>query len=188
MTIQWKKSTCPYCGVGCGLMVETEYGKIVQVYGMNSHPANKGDICALPINYPPLFTAEGRLTQPMIRRDGTLSPVGWDEAVMHVASGLNRIIRRYGPDAVAFYGGAASFTEEYYLINKLMKAAIGTNNVECTARLCMASASMGFISTFGADAPPACYNDIEEADLFSLPAIIWQYHIPSYSAACALPG
>ncbi|OQZ01591.1 MAG: hypothetical protein B6D35_02775 [Candidatus Brocadia sp. UTAMX2] len=166
MTIQWKKSTCPYCGVGCGLMVETEYGKIVQVYGMNSHPANKGDICALPINYPPLFTAEGRLTQPMIRRDGTLSPVGWDEAVMHVASGLNRIIRRYGPDAVAFYGGAASFTEEYYLINKLMKAAIGTNNVECTARLCMASASMGFISTFGADAPPACYNDIEEADLF----------------------
>lgn len=166
MTIQWKKSTCPYCGVGCGLTVKTEHGRIVHVYGMDGHPVNKGDICALPVHYPALFSAAGRLTQPMIRRDGKLTPVDWDEAVMHVANGLNRIIKRYGPHAVAFLGGAANFTEEYYLINKLMKAAIGTNNVECTARLCMASASMGFLSTFGADAPPACYNDIEEADLF----------------------
>lgn len=162
----WKKSTCPYCGVGCGLMVQTKKGKVVDVLGMRGHPANNGDICALPVNYPPLFTAEGRLTEPMIRRNGTLVPVRWDEAILHVANGFSRIIQEHGPNAVAFFGGAACFTEEYYLINKLMKAAIGTNNVECTARLCMSSTAMGFVSTLGADAPPACYADIEESDLF----------------------
>ncbi len=166
MTVRWKKSTCPYCGAGCGLMVETENNRIMHVLGMKGHPVNNGDLCALPANYPQLFTAEGRLTQPMIRRDDKLLPVDWDEAVMHIANGLNRIIKKHGPNAVAFYGGAANLTEEYYLMNKLMKAAIGTNNVECTARLCMASSSMGFLSTFGADAPPTCYDDIEEADLF----------------------
>lgn len=166
MTTQWKKSTCPYCGVGCGLMVEVEKNKVIRVYGMKGHPINDGDICALPANYPSLFTAKGRLTHPMIRRNGELVPVTWDEAIIHVTNGFSRIIKEYGPGAIAFYGGAANFTEEYYLINKLMKAAIGTNNVECTARLCMASSAIGFISTLGADAPPTCYADIEDADLF----------------------
>ncbi len=71
MAAQWKKSTCPYCGVGCGLMVKAEKDRIVDVLGMKDHPVNDGDICALPANYPPLFTAEGRLTQPMIRGNGT---------------------------------------------------------------------------------------------------------------------
>ncbi|MBM2834013.1 MAG: napA [Candidatus Brocadiaceae bacterium] len=166
MATQWKKSTCPYCGLGCGLMVEVEKGKVVKVLGMNGHPINNGDICALPANYPPLFTAEGRLTQPMIRRNSELVPVGWDEAITHVANGFNRIIKEHGPGAIAFFGGAACFTEEYYLVNKLMKGVIGSNHVESTARLCMASTGMGFISTLGADMPPTGYADIEEADLF----------------------
>lgn len=166
MTIQWKKSTCPYCGVGCGLMVGIEEGKIVKIHGMKDHPVNNGDICVLPTNFPSLFTSEDRLTRPMIRRNNTLMPVSWDEAITFVSHEFNRIAREYGPDAIAFYGGAANLSEEYYLINKLMKGFIGTNNVECTTRLCMASSALGFISTLGADAPPTCYADIEEADLF----------------------
>ncbi len=166
MTSQWHKSTCPYCGLGCGLMVEVEENKVVKVRGMKGHPVNDGDICALAANLPPVFTAEGRLIRPMLRRNGELVPVDWNEAITHVAAELRRIIEEHGPGAVAFYGGAANLTEEYYLMNKLMKAAIGTNNVECSTRLCMASSAVGFISTLGADAPPTSYADIEEADLF----------------------
>ncbi len=166
MAIEWHKSTCPYCGFGCGLMVGVEQGRVVEVRGMKDHPTNSGAICSLAANLPPVFTAEGRLTRPMIRRDGELAPVRWDEAIVHVARGFQRIIEEHGPSAVAFYGGAANLTEEYYLINKLMKGAIGTNNVECSTRLCMASTAAGFLSTFGADAPPTCYSDVEEADLF----------------------
>lgn len=166
MTIQWKKSACPYCGIGCGLIVGSEDGQIVDIHGMKEHPANYGDTCTLIRNFTPLFTAEDRLKQPMSRRNGKLVPVSWDEAVTKVANRFNHIAGKYGPDAIAYYGGAASFNEEYYLINKFMKGYIGTNNVECTSRLCMASTAMGFISTLGADAPPTCYADIEEADVF----------------------
>ncbi|MCP5074909.1 MAG: molybdopterin-dependent oxidoreductase [Rhodobacteraceae bacterium] len=166
MSIQWTKSTCPYCGLGCGLMVGVAEGRVVEVRGMKGHPVNNGDICMLPANYPPIFSHKDRLKQPMIRRDGKLAPVSWEEALLHVATEFRRIIATYGPDAVAFYGGAMNLIEEYYLINKLMKAAIGTNNVECSTRLCMASSAVGFISTLGADAPPTCYADIEKADLF----------------------
>lgn len=166
MEIQWNKSTCPYCGIGCSLVVGVRDGKVVNVHGMKGHPVNAGDICSLPVHFPPLFNADGRLTQPLMRRNNEHVPVGWNEAITYVADEFNRIIKKYGPDAVAFYGGAANLCEEYYLMNKLMKASIGTNNVECTARLCMASTSIGFISTLGADAPPTCYADIEKADLF----------------------
>lgn len=166
MSIQWKKSTCPYCGLGCGLMVGVEQGKIVKIHGMKGHPVNNGDICVLAAELPPVFNAEGRLRNPMIRRNGELVPVTWDEAITHVAKEFMRIVEKYGPGAVAFYGGASNLDEEYYLINKLMKGFIGTNNIECSTRLCMASSASGFVSTFGADAPPACYADVEEADLF----------------------
>lgn len=166
MPIQWHKSTCPYCGFGCGLMVGVVQGKVIEVKGMKDHPTNKGDICSLPLNHPPVFTHNDRLKQPMIRRNGQLIPVTWDEAISLVADGFKRVIEEHGPDALAFYGGAVNLTEEYYLMNKLMKAAIGTNNMDCSTRLCMASTEIGFVSTLGADAPPSCYADIEESDLF----------------------
>ncbi|MCP4150142.1 MAG: molybdopterin-dependent oxidoreductase [bacterium] len=166
MAIKWHKSTCPYCGFGCGLMVGVNDNKIVEIRGMKEHPTNKGDTCLKPVSYMPLFDHNERLRQPMLKRDGKLAPVSWDEAVAHVSSELKRIIESYGPDSVAFYGGAINLTEEYYLMNKLMKAAIGTNNLECSTRICMASTAFGFVSTLGADAPPACYDDIEKADLF----------------------
>ena len=113
--MQWHKSICPYCGFGCGLMIGIEQSKVVEIKGMEKHPVNDGHICALAANFPPVFTAEGRLTQPMIRRNGELMPVLWDEAINHVATEFKRIIKQHGPGAVAFYGGAANLTEEYYL-------------------------------------------------------------------------
>ena len=166
MTIEWHKSTCPYCGLGCGLMVGVEQGKVIKIRGMKGHPSNDGDICLLPLNYPPIFTDKDRLKQPMIRRNSQFFPVSWDKAIKYVADGFLKIIEKYGPDSVAFYGGAINLTEEYYLMNKLMKGAIGTNNLECSTRLCMASTAGGFISTLGADTPPTCYADVEHADLF----------------------
>ena len=165
MTIEWKKTTCSYCGLGCGLMVGLEGGKVVDIKGMKGHPVNDGMICTLPANYVPIFEAEGRLSDPMIRRDGKLVPANWDEAINHVADGLKEIIDKHGPNSIALDMGATCLNEEYYVANKFMKAAIGTNNIECTTRLCMSSSAMGFISTIGADAPPACYDDVEESDL-----------------------
>ncbi len=133
---------------------------------MEDHPVNHGDICALAATLPSVLTAGGRLEQPLIRRDGVLEPATWDEAIGRVAGDIRRIVERHGAQAVAFYGGAANLTEEYYLINKLMKGALGSNNVECSTRLCMASSAAGFVSTLGADAPPTCYADVEQADLF----------------------
>jgi len=165
VTIEWKKTTCSYCGLGCGLMVCLDGGKVVDIKGMNGHPVNDGMICTLPANYAPVFEAEGRLSDPMIRRDGKLTSVNWDEAISHVADRLRGIIDKYGKNSIALHMGATCLNEEYYVANKFMKAAIGTNNIECTTRLCMSSSAMGFISTIGADAPPACYDDVEEADL-----------------------
>ncbi len=165
MTIEWKKTTCSYCGLGCGLMVGLEGGKVVDIKGMKGHPVNDGMICTLPANYVPIFEAEGRLSDPMVRREGKLVPVNWDEAINHVADGLKGIIDKHGPNSIALDMGATCLNEEYYVANKFMKAAIGTNNIECTTRLCMSSSAMGFISTIGADAPPACYDDVEASDL-----------------------
>ncbi|MCZ7402459.1 MAG: nitrate reductase [Candidatus Methanoperedens sp.] len=164
--IKWNKSTCPYCGFGCGLMVGVKEGRVVDIRGMKGHPVNDGHICKLAVNIPPIFTDMGRLTHPMIRRGDELVPVTWEEAITHTANEFMRIIKKYGPESVAFYGGAANTTEEYYLMNKLMRGLIGTNNIECSTRLCMASTAAGFLSTIGADAPLTCYADIEEADLF----------------------
>ncbi len=166
MTTTWHKSTCPFCGLGCGLQIGLDQGRITKVRGMKDHPVNKGDICRLPANYPSMLYHEDRLKHPMIKKDNTLTPVSWETAVSHVADRLKHLVDTHGPDAIAFYGGAINLTEEYYAMNKLMKAAIGSNNMECSTRICMASTAVGFISTLGADAPPNCYADIEEADLF----------------------
>ena len=117
MAVQQNKSTCPFCGLGCGLMVGVEQGKIVEISGMKGHPANNGDTCLLPRNYPPIFTDKDRLKQPMVRRNSRLVPVSWDEAIKHVADGFKKILDEHGPKSVAFYGGAINLTEEYYLMN-----------------------------------------------------------------------
>ncbi len=163
------KSTCPYCGVGCGVIIESSGSQITGVRGDPDHPANFGRLCTkgstLHLTATAAVTQQTRLLQPMRRmhRDETAKPVSWDAALDFAAEGFAQIIREHGPDAVGFYVSGQLLTEDYYVFNKLAKGLIGTNNIDTNSRLCMSSAVAGYKQTLGADAPPACYDDVNHA-------------------------
>ncbi|WP_133157457.1 nitrate reductase [Hydrogenophaga pseudoflava] len=163
------RSTCPYCGVGCGVLIQSEGGQITGVRGDPDHPANFGKLCTkgstLHLTAAPAITRQARLLQPMQRLQRGQAPValGWDAALDRVAGEFGRIVRDHGPDAVGFYISGQLLTEDYYVFNKLAKGLIGTNNVDTNSRLCMSSAVAGYKLTLGADAPPACYDDVNHA-------------------------
>ena len=166
----WGRTLCPYCGVGCGLLVRVEGGLVTRVKGDPAHPANFGDVCAKAVHLPPTVGAPDRLLYPQARRHrgAALERVSWDAAVGVVASRLREIAAAHGPDAIAFYGSGQLLTEEYYVAAKLAKGFIGTNNFDTNSRLCMASAAVGYARSLGADGPPTTYEDIEAADAFFL--------------------
>ncbi len=163
------RSTCPYCGVGCGVLIQSEGGQITGVRGDPDHPANFGKLCTkgstLHLTATPAITRQTRLLQPMQRLRRGQAPVamGWDAALDRVAGEFGRIVRDHGPDAVGLYLSGQLLTEDYYVFNKLAKGLIGTNNVDTNSRLCMSSAVAGYKATLGADAPPACYDDVNHA-------------------------
>ncbi|MFP8777161.1 molybdopterin-dependent oxidoreductase [Hydrogenophaga sp. RWCD_12] len=163
------RSTCPYCGVGCGVIIESDGPQITGVRGDPDHPANFGKLCTkgstLHLTATPAITRQTRLLQPMQRLQRGQAPVaiGWDAALDKVASTFGRIVRDHGPDAVGLYLSGQLLTEDYYVFNKLAKGLIGTNNVDTNSRLCMSSAVAGYKATLGADAPPACYEDVDHA-------------------------
>ncbi|WP_310566689.1 molybdopterin-dependent oxidoreductase [Hydrogenophaga sp.] len=163
------RSTCPYCGVGCGVLIQSEGGQITGVRGDPQHPANFGKLCTkgstLHLTATPAITRQTRLLQPMQRLQRGQAPVAmaWDAALDEVAGRFGRIVREHGPDAVGFYISGQLLTEDYYVFNKLAKGLIGTNNVDTNSRLCMSSAVAGYKLTLGADAPPACYDDVDHA-------------------------
>ena len=162
------RSTCPYCGVGCGVVIEHDAGAITGVRGDPDHPANFGQLCTkgrtLHLTAAPQAMA-ARLTHPW-RRAAKGEPaqrVAWDVALDDAADRFAACIRDHGPDSVAFYISGQLLTEDYYVFNKIAKGLIGTNNVDTNSRLCMSSAVAGYKQTLGADAPPACYEDIDFA-------------------------
>jgi assimilatory nitrate reductase catalytic subunit len=163
------KSTCPYCGVGCGVIIESQGEQITGVRGDPDHPANFGRLCTkgstLHLTAASAVTQQTRLLQPMRRMMRSEKPqaVGWDSALDFAAQSFARIIRDHGPDAVGFYVSGQLLTEDYYVFNKLAKGLIGTNNIDTNSRLCMSSAVAGYKQTLGADAPPACYDDVNHA-------------------------
>jgi assimilatory nitrate reductase catalytic subunit len=164
--MQETKSTCPYCGVGCGVIIESEGAQITGVRGDPAHPANFGRLCSkgstLHLTASAPVTLQTRLLQPMQRlaRGAAPQAVGWDVALKHATTEFARIIRQHGPDAVGFYVSGQLLTEDYYVFNKLAKGLVGTNNIDTNSRLCMSSAVAGYKKTLGADAPPACYDDV----------------------------
>ncbi|HET8578101.1 MAG TPA: nitrate reductase [Methylomirabilota bacterium] len=166
----WHKSLCPYCGVGCGLLVRVEAGAVARVKGDPDHPANFGDICAKAVHLPPTLRAPDRLLYPLLRprRDAELERVPWELALRVAAERMREIVAAHGPNAVAFYGSGQLLTEEYYVAAKLAKGFVGTNNFDTNSRLCMASAAAGYARSFGADGPPPSYADLELADCFFL--------------------
>ncbi|WP_171015226.1 nitrate reductase [Methylocystis sp. B8] len=160
------RSTCPYCGVGCGVLASPD-GK--HVSGDPVHPANFGRLCSKGSALEETLGLEGRLLHPMRRQaDGALARLSWDVALDEVAAGFRRIVDQHGPDAVAVYLSGQLLTEDYYVANKLMKGFIGSANVDTNSRLCMASTVAGHKRAFGADVVPGCYEDLDEADLIVL--------------------
>ena len=157
-------TTCPYCGVGCGVEVKVDEDGVM-LTGDKQHPANFGRLCskgaALADTLVDTLDGEGRLLHPLI--DGQRA--SWDEALNRVAEGFGRIIAQHGPDAVAFYVSGQLLTEDYYVANKLMKGYLGSANIDTNSRLCMSTAVAAHKRAFGADAVPVCYEDIEAADL-----------------------
>jgi assimilatory nitrate reductase catalytic subunit len=163
------RSTCPYCGVGCGVIVASDGDQITGVRGDPDHPANFGRLCSkgstLHLTAAAPVTRQTRLLQPMRRRErgGPLQSESWSKALNFAASGLQSIIAEHGPDAVGFYISGQLLTEDYYVFNKLAKGLIGTNNIDSNSRLCMSSAVAGYKQTLGADAPPCNYDDVNHA-------------------------
>ncbi len=166
------RSTCPYCGVGCGVIIESRGAQITGVRGDPAHPANQGRLCSkgqtLHLTAAAHVTAQVRALQPMRRpaRGAPLQAVAWDDALDDVATRLADTIVRHGPDAVGIYLSGQLLTEDYHAFNKLAKGLIGTNNVDTNSRLCMSSAVAAYKASLGSDAVPACYDDIDHADTF----------------------
>jgi assimilatory nitrate reductase catalytic subunit len=154
------KTTCPYCGVGCGLTVAAD-GTIA---GDPKHPANRGLLCSKGAALGETLGHDGRLLRPQI---GGVD-AEWDEALDLIAETFGRTIAAFGPDAVAFYVSGQFLTEDYYVANKLMKGFIGSGNIDTNSRLCMASSVAGHVRAFGEDIVPGCYADIDQADLVVL--------------------
>jgi assimilatory nitrate reductase catalytic subunit len=160
------KSTCCYCGVGCGVIIEHDGAHISSVRGDPDHPANFGRLCTKGATLHLSNAPDARAKFPVLRtkRDAQRNRVDWNVALDHAAEKFSQIIRKHGPDAVAFYISGQLLTEDYYVFNKLAKGLIGTNNVDSNSRLCMSSAVAGYKATLGADAPPVCYEDIDHAE------------------------
>src|SRR5215472_17359216 len=162
------RTTCPYCGVGCGVLATPAGSGGAAISGDPSHPANAGRLCSKGSALGETVGLEGRLLHPMIRCKGTLERVAWNDALDHVAHRLKHIIARDGANAVAFYLSGQMLTEDYYVANKLMKGFVGSANLDTNSRLCMSSTVAGHRRAFGADTVPGCYEDLDEADLLVL--------------------
>jgi assimilatory nitrate reductase catalytic subunit len=154
------RTTCPYCGVGCGLVVAGDGS----LSGDPDHPANHGRLCSKGAALADTLASDGRLLYPQIGGRNA----SWDEALDLIAGKFKQTVTDHGPDAVALYVSGQFLTEDYYVANKLMKGFVGSANIDTNSRLCMASSVAGHIRAFGEDIVPGCYEDIEAADLVVL--------------------
>ena len=172
------RTTCAYCGVGCGIEATVTGPRNVTIAGDPAHPANRGRLCSKGTYLGETVGLEGRLLRPMIGAGA----VGWDRALDEVAARLGETIAEHGPDAVGFYVSGQLLTEDYYVVNKLAKGFVGTGNIDTNSRLCMASAVAAHNRAFGEDVVPCSYDDLERADLIVLVGsntawchpVIWQ--------------
>jgi nitrate reductase NapA len=163
--LQWGKAPCRFCGTGCGVLVGTRQGKVAAVKGDDQHAGSHGLLCAKGYSLPGILTGPDRLTTPLIRKGGKLVPASWDEALDLVAKKYKETLEAKGPEAVAIYGSGQWTITDGYAASKWFRAGMGSNNVEANARLCMASAVTGFMSSFGSDEPFGCFEDLELCDV-----------------------
>lgn len=168
MTVKKVNSICPYCGVGCGIIIDVAENKAIKVSGDPAHPSNAGRLCTKGGSCTDILNHPQRLAHAHVRpeRSQPLVPVNMPDALAETARRLLQIIADHGPNAVSFYISGQMSLEAQYLANKLAKGFIGTNFIESNSRLCMASAGSGYKLSLGADAPPGSYDDFDHADLF----------------------
>ncbi|GAB4302196.1 MAG: periplasmic nitrate reductase subunit alpha [Desulfuromonadia bacterium] len=166
--ITWGKAPCRFCGTGCGVLVGVKNGKIVATKGDPAAPVNKGLNCIKGYFLSKILYGKDRLTKPLIRKGNRMVEASWDEAMDLIASRFKESIAKHGPDSVAIYGSGQWTVFEGYAAAKLFKGGIGTNNIEPNARLCMASAVAGFMTTFASDEPMGCYDDLDKGDTYFL--------------------
>ncbi len=164
--VDWNKATCRFCGSGCGVMVGVREGKVVAVAGDRQNPVNLGLLCAKGYHLPGILYGKDRIAKPLIRKNGQLIESTMNEALDLVAERFNTLIKQFGNNAIAIYGSGQWTIQDAYAASKWMRAGIGSNNIEANARLCMASAVAGFLTTFGKDEPMGCYDDFEHGDVF----------------------
>jgi len=163
------KTTCSYCGVGCGIVAGVDAHQKVSVEGDKDHPVNQGMLCSKGMNLHYVVNdTTDRILYPEMRwsRSHPRERVSWDDALDRAAGVFKSLIQKYGPNSVGFYVSGQCLTEEYYIVNKLTKGFLGTNNIDTNSRLCMSSAVVAYKKTFGEDAVPISYADIELADAF----------------------
>ena len=158
------RTTCAYCGVGCGVLARPDGQGGLSVRGDPEHPANLGRLCSKGAALGETVGHEDRLLHPVVHG----KRAGWDDALQHVADRFRETIAEHGPDSVAFYVSGQMTTEDYYVANKLMKGFIGSANIDTNSRLCMASTVAGHRRAFGTDTVPGVYEDLELADLVVL--------------------
>ncbi|WP_065909490.1 bifunctional nitrate reductase/sulfite reductase flavoprotein subunit alpha [Pseudomonas sp. 58 R 12] len=168
MANQNVRSVCPYCGVGCGIVMQVEHNKVVKVIGDKAHPTNFGRLCTKGTTCGQAIADSGRMENAYVRQARDHDPVriAMDKAISETAARLRHTLDTHGPDALAFYVSGQMSLESQYLINKLAKGFVRTPNIESNSRLCMASAGSGYKLSLGSDGPPGSYEDFDRAELF----------------------
>ncbi len=166
--VTWKKAPCRFCGTGCGLLIGTSKNRAVAVKGDPQCDVNKGTLCVKGYHSIQMLYGKDRLKKAYVRQGSNFVEVPIQKALDLIASKMKETIKQHGKDAVSIYGSGQWTIPDGYVASKLFKGCLGTNNVEANARLCMASAVTGFLTTFGADEPMGCYADMEHADTFIL--------------------
>ncbi|MCK5923146.1 MAG: molybdopterin-dependent oxidoreductase, partial [Methylococcales bacterium] len=158
--IRWDKAPCRFCGTGCHVKVAVKDDKVVAIAGAEDADVNKGLLCVKGYHVGGILYGKDRLTEPMLRKNGKLEPITWDEALTVIADRIFKEPKKFG-----FYGSGQWTIPEGYAAQKFMKGGLSNNHIEPNARLCMASAVTGFVSTYGVDEPAGCYDDLDKAEL-----------------------
>jgi nitrate reductase NapA len=173
--IRWDKAPCRFCGVGCGVLVGVQEGRVVAVRSDADSPVNRGLNCIKGYFLPKILYGKDRLTKPLLRmkngrydKNGEFTEISWEQAFTVMAEKWKQALKDKGPSAVGMFGSGQWTVWEGYAASKLMKAGFRSNNLDPNARHCMASSVAGFMRTFGMDEPMGCYDDIEHADAFVL--------------------
>ena len=165
---KWVATTCGYCSVGCGIEVGVKDGKAIAARPLVSHPVNRGKLCPKGLSEHYILDAENRAKYPLLRKNGKLVRVGWDEALGVMVERFRAVQAKYGPDSLGVLSTGQLVTEEFYALGKLVQLGFGTRNYDGNTTLCMASAVSGYKLSFGSDGPPGAYEDLERADVILL--------------------